>query len=105
MEGYYGLATPYFAADPTMQHMNLAEEYQKNISSRLTNRVTWCTCAHRLEKMKEDFANFIDETNRQISKSRLETLYAFRSLKCGPGAAVSPFFCSEFRGMMSQHSE
>jgi carboxypeptidase C (cathepsin A) len=32
MEGYYDLATPYFAADYTMNHLNLPANLRKNIS-------------------------------------------------------------------------
>jgi carboxypeptidase C (cathepsin A) len=32
MEGYYDLATPFWAADYTMNHLNLGPEYRKNIS-------------------------------------------------------------------------
>ena len=32
MEGYYDLATPYFAANYTMDHLNLPEQLRKNIS-------------------------------------------------------------------------
>lgn len=32
MEGYYDLATPFFAADHTMNHLDLGPEFHKNIS-------------------------------------------------------------------------
>ncbi|HYX69917.1 MAG TPA: peptidase S10 [Terriglobales bacterium] len=32
MEGYYDLATPFWAADYTMNHLDLAPEYRKNLS-------------------------------------------------------------------------
>jgi carboxypeptidase C (cathepsin A) len=32
MEGYYDLATPYFAANYTIDHLNLGEKYRANIS-------------------------------------------------------------------------
>jgi carboxypeptidase C (cathepsin A) len=32
MEGYYDLATPYFAANYTMAHLNLPENLRKNVS-------------------------------------------------------------------------
>ena len=32
MEGYYDLATPYFAANYTFDHLNLGLDYRKNIS-------------------------------------------------------------------------
>jgi carboxypeptidase C (cathepsin A) len=32
MEGYYDLATPYFAANYTVDHLNLGPDYRKNVS-------------------------------------------------------------------------
>jgi len=32
MEGFYDLATPFFAADYTIDHLNLGPEFHKNIS-------------------------------------------------------------------------
>ena len=32
MEGYYDLATPYFAANYTVDHLNLPQKYRDNIS-------------------------------------------------------------------------
>lgn len=63
MEGYYDLATPYYAANYTMQHMNLPAEYQKNISYATydSGHMVYLRPTG-LEKMKKDFVNFIDET-------------------------------------------
>jgi carboxypeptidase C (cathepsin A) len=63
MEGYYDLATPYFAADYTMQHMQLPAEYQKNISYATydSGHMVYLRPSG-LEKMKKDFAAFIDST-------------------------------------------
>lgn len=63
MEGYYDLATPYFAANYTMQHMNLPAEYQKNISYATydSGHMVYLRPSG-LEKLKKDFASFIDET-------------------------------------------
>lgn len=63
MEGYYDLATPYFAADYTMQHMNLPAEFQKNISYATydSGHMVYLR-AQGLVKMKKDFADFIDAT-------------------------------------------
>jgi carboxypeptidase C (cathepsin A) len=64
MEGYYDLATPYYAADYTMQHMNLPDEYQKNISYATYDSGHMVYLRPQgLEKMKKDFADFIDETS------------------------------------------
>ncbi len=63
LEGYYDLATPYFAADYTMQHMNLPAEYQKNISYATYDSGHMVYLRPQgLEKMKKDFADFIDAT-------------------------------------------
>ncbi|HEU5400440.1 MAG TPA: peptidase S10 [Terriglobales bacterium] len=63
MEGYYDLATPYFAANYTMDHMNLPEEYQKNISYATYDSGHMVYLRPQgLEKMKKDFADFVDQT-------------------------------------------
>ena len=66
MEGYYDLATPYAAADYTMDHLDLTPEYHKNIS------FTQYTSGHMVyldsqshAKMKKDFADFIDATSQR----------------------------------------
>ena len=63
MEGYYDLATPYFAANYTMDHLALLPEYRKNISF-----VTY-EAGHMmyvqtdsLAKVKKDLVNFIDSS-------------------------------------------
>lgn len=63
MEAYYDLATPYFAATYTMDHLNLPEEYRKNISYATydSGHMVYLREAG-LVKMKKDFASFIDET-------------------------------------------
>jgi carboxypeptidase C (cathepsin A) len=66
MEGFYDLATPYFAADYTVDHLNLGSAYQKNIS-----KVTY-EAGHmvylpmdELKKMKGDEAQFISRSMQQ----------------------------------------
>mgnify|MGYP005811704885 CR=1 FL=1 len=63
MEGYYDLATPYYAANYTMDHMNLPDEYRKNISYATyeSGHMVYLREAG-LVKLKKDFANFINET-------------------------------------------
>ena len=63
MEGYYDLATPYAAADYTMDHLDLTPQYHKNISYaqyESGHMVYLDSQSHA--KMKQDFVNFIDAT-------------------------------------------
>ena len=62
MEGYYDLATPYYAATYTMEHLNLAPALRKNISFATYN------CGHMvylrpdmLAKMKRDQTAFMEQ--------------------------------------------
>lgn len=66
MEGYYDLATPFAAADYTIDHLALPAKYRPNIS------FTQYECGHMVyldekshDKMKRDFAKFIDETAKR----------------------------------------
>jgi carboxypeptidase C (cathepsin A) len=63
MEGYYDLATPYFAVNDTMNHMDLPAQYRKNISYATyeSGHMVYLRQAD-LQKMKTDFANFIGAT-------------------------------------------
>jgi carboxypeptidase C (cathepsin A) len=63
MEGYYDLATPYYAANYTVDHLNLPPNLRKNIS------FTTYDSGHMvyvgmdgLAKMKRDVASFIDSS-------------------------------------------
>jgi carboxypeptidase C (cathepsin A) len=63
MEGYYDLATPYFAANYTMDHLDLSAPYRKNISYATYDSghmVYLDTKSHA--KMKQDFEKFLDDT-------------------------------------------
>jgi len=63
MEGYYDLATPFLAADYTMNHLDLTAQYRKNISIATYDSghmVYLNSAAH--PKMKQDFVNFMDST-------------------------------------------
>ena len=50
MEGFYDLATPFYAADYTIDHLNLPPQYRKNISFATTTQDTWSICRRRPEE-------------------------------------------------------
>jgi len=66
MEGYYDLATPYFAANYVMNHLNLPDSYRKNISFATyeSGHMVYLKQSE-LVKMKRDFANFLDTTQQK----------------------------------------
>jgi carboxypeptidase C (cathepsin A) len=60
MEGYYDLATPYFAANYTVDHLNLGPDYRKNVSFATYEAghmvyIDWASHA----KMKKDLLEFM----------------------------------------------
>lgn len=66
MEGYYDLATPFLAADYTMDHLNLPAKLRQNIS------FTQYESGHMVyldekshDKMKQDFENFVEATTKR----------------------------------------
>jgi carboxypeptidase C (cathepsin A) len=63
MEGYYDLATPYFASTFTMNHMDLGGEYHNNISYATyeAGHMVYMKQSE-LQKLKRDFSGFIDAT-------------------------------------------
>jgi carboxypeptidase C (cathepsin A) len=65
MEGYYDLATPFLAADYTIDHMNLPPDYRQNVSFaqyESGHMVYMDEKSH--DKLKKDFVNFINETTK-----------------------------------------
>jgi carboxypeptidase C (cathepsin A) len=63
LEGYYDLATPYYAVNFTMDHLNLTQHYRNNISyATFASGHMLYLDADSLKKMKDDVGGFIDQT-------------------------------------------
>lgn len=63
LEGYYDLATPYYAANYTMDHLDLSPRYRNNISYATfdSGHMVYLD-SESLKKMKENVAGFIDQS-------------------------------------------
>jgi carboxypeptidase C (cathepsin A) len=62
MKGYYDLATPFAAADWTMDHLNLDAKYRQNISYATygSGHMVYIDRAEH-DKMKKDLVNFMEK--------------------------------------------
>ena len=62
-EGYYDLATPFFAADYTVDHLDLPANLRKNISFAHydSGHMVYLRRSEH-DKLKKDFAQFVDNT-------------------------------------------
>ncbi|HET7442946.1 MAG TPA: peptidase S10 [Terriglobales bacterium] len=63
MEGYFDLATPFYAAEYTLDHLNLAPEFRKNLSYATygSGHMVYIDQPSHA-KMKADEANFIEKS-------------------------------------------
>jgi carboxypeptidase C (cathepsin A) len=65
MEGYYDLATPYYAANYTVDHLDLSGKYRGNVSFATyeSGHMVYLPISG-LKKMKADLVEFIDKTTQ-----------------------------------------
>jgi carboxypeptidase C (cathepsin A) len=65
MEGYYDLATPYLAANYSIDHLSLGPNYRKNVSFTTyeAGHMVYIDSASHV-KMKKDLVEFMGKSMR-----------------------------------------
>jgi carboxypeptidase C (cathepsin A)/GH25 family lysozyme M1 (1,4-beta-N-acetylmuramidase)/subtilisin family serine protease len=89
LEGYYDLATPFSAANYTIDHLNLPARYRKNVSFATyeAGHMVYLPEAG-LKKMKSDMADFIAKSTAGGGKASTEAEGAETADGANPDAAV-----------------
>ena len=80
--GYCDLATPYFATDYTIDHMNLTPQLRKNVTRKMYEGGHMLYhLRESMEKLKADVAAFVAQPRRRKRKSEV----VYRSARASTG--------------------